>query len=40
MDDEAEGMIARQGFPELLYRPFRRRMGSDVVVENLVRGET
>ena len=28
-------MIARQRFPELLQRPFRRGMGRDVVVENL-----
>src|SRR6516164_7480211 len=35
VDDEAVRMIARQGFPELLQRPFRRGMGRDVVVENL-----
>src|SRR5215475_4927681 len=35
VDDETIRMIARQRFPELLQRPFRRRMGSDVVVENL-----
>src|SRR5215831_4804753 len=35
VDDEAVRMIARQGFPELLQRPFRRGMGSDVLVENL-----
>src|SRR5215467_1206322 len=37
VDDEAVGMIARQRFPELLQRPFRRGMVSDVVVENLPR---
>jgi hypothetical protein len=35
VDDEVTGMAARQRFPELLQRPFRRRMGSDVLVENL-----
>src|SRR5215469_15060128 len=35
VDDETIRTIARQGFPELLQRPFRRRMGRDVVVENL-----
>ena len=35
VDDEAVRMIARQGLPELLQRPFRRGMGSDVFVENL-----
>src|SRR5215472_18291091 len=35
VDDEAVRMIARQGLPELLQRPFRRGMGSDVLVENL-----
>src|SRR5215831_19858471 len=35
VDDEAVRMIARQGLPQLLQRPFRRGMGSDVVVENL-----
>src|SRR5215471_3719778 len=35
VDDEAVWMIARQGFPELLQRPFRRGMGRDVVVDNL-----
>jgi hypothetical protein len=35
VDDEAVRMIARQGFPELRQRPFRRRMGRGVVVENL-----
>src|SRR5215471_11009204 len=35
VDDETIRMIARQGFPELLQRPFRRGMGRDVVVENL-----
>ena len=34
VDDEAIGVIARQRFPELLERPFRRGMGRDVVVEN------
>src|SRR5215813_13877634 len=28
-------MIVRQGFPELLQRPFRRGMGRDVLVKNL-----
>ena len=27
VDDEAVGMVARQRFPELLQRPFRRGMG-------------
>ena len=31
VDDEAIGMIARQRFPELLQRPFRRGMSRDVV---------
>src|SRR5262252_4636389 len=31
VDDETIRMIARQGFSELLQRPFRRRMGGDVV---------
>src|SRR5262249_61313309 len=31
VDDETIRMIARQGFPELLQRPFRRGMGGDVV---------
>ena len=35
VDDEAVRMVARQRFPELLQRPFRRGMGSDVLVENL-----
>src|SRR5215467_9984689 len=35
VDEEAVRMIARQGLPELLQRPFRRGMGSDVLVENL-----
>src|SRR5262249_25159213 len=35
VDEEAVGMISRQRFPELLQRPFRRGMGSYVVVENL-----
>src|SRR5215813_2910142 len=35
VDDETIRMIARQGIPELLQRPFRRGMGHDVVVENL-----
>src|SRR5215471_6955893 len=35
VDDEAVGMVARQGFPELLQRPFRRGMGRGVEVENL-----
>jgi hypothetical protein len=35
VDDEAIGMFARQRFPELLQRPFRRGMVSDIVVENL-----
>src|SRR5215467_2118614 len=34
VDQEAVGMIARQRFPELLERPFRRRMSSYVLVEN------
>ena len=34
VDDEAIGMITRQRFPELLQRPFRRGMASDIVVEN------
>ena len=34
MDDEAVGMAARQRFPELLQRPFRRGMRRGVVVEN------
>src|SRR5215472_4480122 len=38
VDDEATGMAARQRFPELRQRPFRRRMGSDVLVE-LLAGE-
>src|SRR5215831_6067287 len=37
VDDEAIGMIARQCFPELLQRPFRCGMVSDIVVENLPR---
>src|SRR5215467_1393573 len=35
VDDETIRMIARQGFPELLHRPFRRGMGRDVLVKNL-----
>src|SRR5215831_10714679 len=35
VDDETIRMIARQSFPGLLQRPFRRGMGRDVVVENL-----
>src|SRR5258707_9896912 len=35
VDDESVRMIARQCFAELLERPFRRGMGSDVLVENL-----
>src|SRR5215831_11724549 len=35
VDDETIRMIARQGFPELLHRPFRRGMGRDVLVDNL-----
>src|SRR5215831_1827193 len=35
VDDEAVGMVARQRFPELLQRPFRRGMGRGVEVENL-----
>ena len=35
VEDEAIGMAARQRFPELRQRPFRRRMGSDVLVELL-----
>ena len=31
VDDEAVGMVARQRFPELLQRPFRRGMSRDVV---------
>src|SRR5215471_316809 len=34
VDQEAVEMIARQRFPELLQRPFRRGMGSYVVVDN------
>jgi hypothetical protein len=34
LDNEAVGMFARQRFPELLQRPFRRGVGRDVVVEN------
>src|SRR5215472_17416627 len=34
VDDEAIGMITRHRFPELLQRPFRRGMASDIVVEN------
>ena len=34
MDYEAIGMVARQCFPGLLQRPFRRGMGRGVVVEN------
>src|SRR5215471_11171499 len=34
VDQEAVGMISWQRFPELLQRPFRRGMGSDVLVEN------
>ena len=37
VDDEAIGMITRQRFPELLQRPFRRGMASDIVVENPAR---
>src|SRR4029077_2428786 len=33
VDDEPVRMIARQCLPELLERPFRRGMGSDVLVE-------
>src|SRR5260370_18761977 len=40
VDDESVRMIARQRFPELLLeRPFRRGMGSDVLVENLTRSD-
>src|SRR5215813_7203451 len=39
VDDEAVRLIARQGFPELLQRPFRRGVGSDVLVENLTGSE-
>src|SRR5215467_13565837 len=35
VDDEAVGMVARQRFPELLQRRFRRGMGRGVEVENL-----
>src|SRR5215813_4370015 len=35
VDDEGMGMVARQRFPELLQRPFRRGMGRGVEVENL-----
>jgi hypothetical protein len=35
VDDEAEGMIARQRVPELLQHPFRRGMGRGVVAEDL-----
>jgi len=35
MDGEAVGMTARQGFPELLQRPFRRGMRRGVVMEDL-----
>src|SRR5215469_14967894 len=34
VDDEAIGVIARQRFPELLQRPFRRGMVRDIVVDN------
>ena len=34
VDDETIRMVARQRFPELLQRPFRRGMGRGVVVEN------
>src|SRR5215471_10027554 len=34
MDEEAVGMTARQRFPELLERPFRRGMGRYVLVDN------
>ena len=34
VNEEAVGMIARQGFPELLQRPLRRGMRRDVVVKN------
>ena len=34
MDGEAVGLAARQSFSELLQRPFRRGMASDIVVEN------
>jgi hypothetical protein len=34
VDNESVRMIARQCLPELLERPFRRWMGSDVLVEN------
>ena len=37
VNQEAVGMIARQRFPELLQRPFRRGMASDIVVENPAR---
>src|SRR5215472_4613664 len=36
VDDETIRMIARQRLSELLHRPFRRGVGRDVVVENLV----
>src|SRR5215471_3840505 len=35
VDDKAVGMVARQRFPELRQRPFRRGMGRGVEVENL-----
>src|SRR5215472_3133721 len=35
MDDEAVGVAARQRFPELLQRPFRRGVRRGVEVENL-----
>src|SRR5215831_10819547 len=34
MNEEAVGMTARQRFPELLERPFRRRMGRNVLVDD------
>src|SRR5215831_7637369 len=39
VDDKSVRMIARQCLPELLERPFRRRMGSDVLLENLARSD-
>jgi hypothetical protein len=39
VDDKSVRMTARQCLPELLERPFRRGMGSDVLVENLARSD-
>ena len=34
MNDETIGMLCRNGLPELLQGPFRRRMRSDVVMQD------